>query len=116
MKIEEAELGSESTNFLSPRYPRRNETRILAPQRFQPLRLRWLLPLTLLLSLLIGLMLAHYGQIALFYWHSPVNNASLPIPSRFRPDTIWQLLKQIVSQVWDLGLIVVGAIAILIYP
>ncbi|MHC5723382.1 MAG: UPF0182 family protein [Nostoc sp.] len=116
LKIEEAELGSESTNFLSPRYPRRNETRILAPQRFQPLRLRWLLPLTLLLSLLIGLMLAHYGQIALFYWHSPVNNASLPIPSRFRPDTIWQLLKQIVSQVWDLGLIVVGAIAILIYP
>ncbi|MEH2388873.1 MAG: UPF0182 family protein [Nostoc sp.] len=116
VRREEAELGSELTNFLSPRYPRRNETRIVALQRFQPLRLRWLLPLTLLLSLLIGLMLAHYGQITLFYWHSPVNNASLPIPSRFRPETIWQLLRQIVSQVWDLGLIVVGAIAILIYP
>lgn len=116
VRREEAELGSESTNFLSPGYPRRNETRILAPQRFQPLRLRWLLPFTLLLSLLIGLMLAHYGQIALFYWHSPVNNASLPIPSRFRPETIWQLLRQIVSQVWGFGLIVVGAIAILIYP
>ncbi|MBN3945613.1 MAG: UPF0182 family protein [Nostoc sp. NMS7] len=116
VRREEAELGSELTNFLSPRYPRRNETRIVALQRFQPLRLRWLLPLTLLLSLLIGLMLAHYGQITLFYWHSPVNNASLPIPARFRPETIWQLLRQIVSQVWDLGLIVVGAIAILIYP
>ncbi|MEH2241304.1 UPF0182 family protein [Nostoc sp.] len=115
LKIESAELGSELTNFLSPDYPRRNETRILAPQRFQPLRLRWLLPLTLVLSLLIGLMLAHYGQIALYYWHSPVNNASLPIPALFRPETIWQLLRQIVSQVWYLGLIVGVAIAILIY-
>lgn len=116
LKIESAELNSELTNFLSPDYPRRNETRILAPQRFQTLKLRWLLPLTLVLSLLIGLMLAHYGQIALFYWNSPVNNASLPIPALFRPETIWQLLRQIVSQIWYLGLIGGVAIAILIYP
>ncbi|MEH2292671.1 UPF0182 family protein [Nostoc sp.] len=116
LKIESAELSSKLTNFLTPDYLRRNETRTLAPQRFQPLRLRWLLPLTLVLSLLIGLMLAHYGQIALLYWHSPVNNASLPIPTLFRPETIWQLLRQIVSQVWYLGLIVGVAIAILIYP
>ncbi|MEH1945069.1 MAG: UPF0182 family protein [Nostoc sp.] len=115
VRREEAQLGSELTNFLSPNYPRGNETRIIAPQRFQPLKLRWLLPITLVLSLLIGLMLAHYGQIALFYWHSPVHNASLPIPALFRPQTIWQLLKQIVSQVWYLGLIVGVAIAILIY-
>ncbi|WP_414516581.1 UPF0182 family protein [Nostoc sp. PCC 9305] len=116
VKIEQAELNGELTNFLSPNYPRRNETRILAPQRFQALKLRWLLPLTLILSLLIGLMLAHYGQIALFYWHSPVNQAILPVPALFRPETIWQLLKQIVSQVWYLGLIGGVAITILIYP
>ncbi|MEH1946563.1 MAG: UPF0182 family protein [Nostoc sp.] len=116
VKIEQAELNSELTNFLSPNYPRRDETRILAPQGFQALKLRWLLPLTLILSLLIGLMLAHYGQIALFYWHSPVNQAILPIPALFRPETIWQLLKQIVSQIWYLGLIGGVAIAILIYP
>ncbi|MEH2056776.1 MAG: UPF0182 family protein [Nostoc sp.] len=115
-KIESAELNSELTNFLSPNYPRRNETQILAPQGFQSLKLRWLLPLTVVLSLLIGLMLAHYGQIAFFYWHSPVNNPILPIPALFRPETIWQLLRQIVSQVWYLGLIGGGAIAILIYP
>ena len=115
-KIESAELSSELTNFLSPNYRRRNETPTFAPQRFKPLRLRWLLPLTLVLSLLSGLMLAHYGQIALFYWHSPVNNAILPIPALFRPETIWQLLRQIVSKVWYLGLIAGGAIAILIYP
>ncbi|MDZ8139410.1 MAG: UPF0182 family protein [Nostoc sp. DedQUE04] len=116
LKIEQAELNSELTNFLSPSYPRRNETRILTPQRPQALKLRWLLPLTLILSLLIGLMLAHYGQIALFYWHSPVNQAILPVPALFRLETIWQLLKQILSQVWYLGLIGGVAIAILIYP
>lgn len=115
-KIESAEQSRELTNFLTPDYRRRNETPTFAPQRFQPLRLRWLLPLTLVLSLLIGLMLAHYGQIALFYWHSPVNNAILPIPALFRPETILQVLRQIVSQVWYLGLIGGGAIAILIYP
>ncbi|MDZ8256873.1 UPF0182 family protein [Nostoc sp. ChiQUE01b] len=116
LKIEQAELNSELTNFLSPNYPRRNETPIFGPQRFQSLKLRWLLPLTVVLSLLIGLMLAHYGQIALFYWHSPVNQAILPVPALFRPETIWQLLRQIVSQVWYLGLIGGVAIAILIYP
>jgi uncharacterized membrane protein (UPF0182 family) len=121
LKIEEvrresAELTSELTNFLSPNYPRRNETPILPPQRLQKMRLRWLLPLALVLSLLIGLILAHYGQIALFYWHSPVNQGILPIPALFRPETIWQLLRQIVSQVWYLGLIGGVAIAILIYP
>ena len=115
LKIESPELNSELTN-ISPRYPRCNETRILAPQGFQPLKLHWLLPVTLVLSLLIGLMLAHYGQIAFSYWHSPVNQANLPIPALFRPETIWQLLRQIVSQVWYLALIVGVAIAILIYP
>ncbi|MEA5604609.1 UPF0182 family protein [Nostoc sp. UHCC 0252] len=121
LKIEEvrresAKLSSELTNFLIPNYPRRNETQTFAPQRFKKLRLRGLLPLTLILSLLIGLMLVHYGQIALSFWNSPVNQASLPVPTLFRPETIWQLLKQISSQVWYLGLIGGVAIAILIYP
>ncbi|MEH2196618.1 MAG: UPF0182 family protein [Nostoc sp.] len=116
VRREEAELTSKLTNFLSPNYPRRNETPILPPQRFKKLSLGGLLPLTLILSLLIGLMVAHYGQIALSYWHSPVNQGILPVPALFRPETIWQLLRQIVSQVWYLGLIGGVAIAILIYP
>ncbi|WP_375500607.1 UPF0182 family protein [uncultured Nostoc sp.] len=112
----EAELTSELTNFLSPHYPRRSETPILAPQRLKKMRLRGLLPLTLVMSLLIGLMLAHYGQVAVSYWHSPVNQDILPIPTLFRPQTIWPLLRQIFSQVSYFGLIVGVAIAILIYP
>ncbi|MBE8987617.1 UPF0182 family protein [Nostoc sp. LEGE 12450] len=116
VKREEAKLTSELTNFLSPHYSRRDESRILTTQRFKKLRLRGLLPLTLILSLLIGVMLVHYGQIALSYWHSPVNQGILPIPALFRPEAIWQLLRQIFSQVWYLGLIGGVAIAILIYP
>ncbi|MBG1269680.1 UPF0182 family protein [Nostoc sp. WHI] len=115
-KIEEVELNSELKNFFSPDYPRRDEIWIPKAQSSKPLKLRWLLPLALVLSLLIGLMLAHYGQIALSYWHSPVNKISLPIRVLFRPETIWQLLRQIVAQVWYLGLIVGGEIAILVYP
>ncbi len=116
VRREEAELSSELKNFLSPHYQTRNETPTLTPQRLKPFRLRWLLPLAFVLSLLIGLMLAHYGQIALSYWHPPVNKVSQPILALFRPETIWQLLRQIVSQVWYLGLIGGVAIAILIYP
>ncbi|MBD2513828.1 UPF0182 family protein [Nostoc sp. FACHB-973] len=116
LKIEEVELESEFKNFLNSDYSRRD--RILTPeaQGLKPLKLRWLLPLALILSLLTGLMVVHYGQIALSYWHSPIDNTSLPIPALFRPDRICQLLNQIVSQIWYLGLIVGGAIAILIYP
>ncbi|MDZ8238762.1 MAG: UPF0182 family protein [Nostoc sp. ChiQUE01a] len=116
LKIEEVELKSEFKNFLSPDYARRD--RILKPeaQGLKPLKLRWLLPLALILSLLTGLMVVHYGEIALAYWHSPVNRTTLPIPALFRPEKIWQLLNQIVSQIWHLGLIVGGAIAILVFP
>ncbi|MBW4612112.1 MAG: UPF0182 family protein [Desmonostoc vinosum HA7617-LM4] len=116
-KLEQVEgLDSELKSFLSPDYQRFDATKTSDHQRLQPLKLRWLLPLALVLSLLVGLMLAHYSQIALSYWHSPVSKASLPVPMLFRPEIIGQLSKQIVSQVWYLGLLGGITIAILIYP
>jgi uncharacterized protein len=122
LKIEEvkrelAGLGSELKNFLSPQYSKRDETRTPYSPHSKPLRLHWLLPLALVLSLLLGLMLAHYGQIALSYWHSPVTKAIPPVPPLFRPETIWQLSRQIVSaKGWYLASVVGVAIAVLIYP
>ncbi|NDJ20366.1 hypothetical protein GS682_01625 [Nostoc sp. B(2019)] len=116
VRREEAKFSSELKNFLSPLYPRRDEIRTPDGRSFKPLRLRWLLPLALTLSLLVGLILAHYGQIGLSYWHSPINRASLPVPLLFRPEIIWQLGRQVLSQVWYLGLVAGVAIAILIYP
>ncbi|WP_392531687.1 UPF0182 family protein [Nostoc sp. C117] len=116
LKIEQVGLNSELKNFLSPDYPRRDEISIPEVQGLKPLKLHWLLLLALILSLLIGLILASYGEIALSYWDSSLNQTTLPIPARFRPERIWQLLNQIISQIWYLGLIAGGSIAILIYP
>ncbi|MBD6614425.1 UPF0182 family protein [Komarekiella sp. 'clone 1'] len=115
VRREEAKFSSELKNFLSPQYPRRDQIRTPDARSFKPLRLRWLLPLALALSLLLGLMLAHYGQIAFSYWHYSANKANLPVPALFRPELIWQLVRQILSQ-WHLGLVAGVAIAILIYP
>ncbi|MGF1988927.1 MAG: UPF0182 family protein [Nostoc sp. ZfuVER08] len=116
LNLEPLQQESAFQNFLSRDYARSDRTLTPQVQGLKPLKLRWLLPLVVILSLLTGLMVAHYGQIAISYWHSPVDDASLPIPASFRPDRIWQLLNQIVSQIWYLGLIFGGAIAILIFP
>jgi uncharacterized protein len=83
----------------------------------QPLRLHWLLLLSLGFSMLVGLLLIHYGQIVFNYWYPDPQLAHITsqIPARFRPDTIWQLLGQLNSQ-WYLVPILGFAIALLIYP
>jgi len=116
LNIEPPQQESVFQNFLTRDYARSDRTLKPQAQGLKPLKLSWLLPLAVILSLLTGLMVAHYGQIAISYWHSPVDDASLPIPTSFRSDRIWQLVNQIVSQIWYLGLIFGGAIAILIFP
>lgn len=113
---EEMRLSSDLKSFLSPDYQRSTEPHKLETPGLQPLRLGWLLPLALGLSLLVGLMLAYYGEFAVSYWHGEVKQANLSIPALLQRETLWLLGKQIISQVWYLSLIVGIAIAILIYP
>ncbi|PZV13180.1 MAG: hypothetical protein DCF20_15985 [Pseudanabaena sp.] len=82
------------------------------------LRLRWLLPLVLSLSLLICLLLIHYGQVASVQWQPSLIQPSIaPIaPSLFRPELIGQLAIQIFTQRLSAVVTIVAAIAILIYP
>ncbi len=59
------------------------------------IRLAGLLPLTLLLSLLIGLLVLHHGQIALSHWHpSLVPRATPVLPQPFNPIVVLQSLWQ----------------------
>jgi uncharacterized membrane protein (UPF0182 family) len=112
---EEAGLNRELQNFLSPHNTQRDEIRTIS--RTKPLRLPWLLPIVLVLSLLVGLMLIHYSEIAATYWHSPVTRGIAPVPPLFRPERILQLISaQIFAQVWYVGLIAGVTILILIYP
>ncbi|WGV23987.1 UPF0182 family protein [Halotia branconii] len=115
VRREEAGLRGQLKNLLSPQYLKREQ--ITKPDtRSVPLRLHWLFPLALVFSLLIGLMLVHYGEIALSYWSSLVNQVSLPVFALFRPEVIWQLSREITAKILYFGLLLVAAIAVLIYP
>ncbi|WP_413171125.1 UPF0182 family protein [Anabaena azotica] len=114
VRREETRLSKQLTKFLSPQYgtvykPLHVET------RYKAVRLRWLLPLTLGLSLLVGLMVTHYGQVALSYWNRGVNQAISPFTILFRPEIVWSLGRRIISQDWYVGVALVIAIALLIY-
>ncbi|MDX2255582.1 MAG: UPF0182 family protein [Pseudanabaenaceae cyanobacterium bins.39] len=76
-----------------------------------PLGLRWLLPLCLGLSTIIGLLGMHYGQVAIAQFNT---QDLLAAPPLFRPETLWHLgLSMAKWQVWiPMALI---AIAIFVY-
>ncbi|BAY27081.1 hypothetical protein NIES2100_69020 [Calothrix sp. NIES-2100] len=116
VRQEEAVLSSELKNYLSPRYPIGDRTQSPNTGRLLSLKLRWLLPLALGLSLLVGLLLAHYAETIWSYWSFDVNKVSIPVNAMFQLETIWELVRKIISQSWYLGLVAVIAIAILIYP
>ncbi|MBD2208635.1 UPF0182 family protein [Nostoc linckia FACHB-104] len=107
---------SEFARFLNPDYDPRNLARSFDPRRFPAIRLHWLLPLALGFSLLLTLMLAYYGEIAISYWNPEFTKARLLVSDRFQLEAIWQMVRRIYSQVWYLSLVLGIAIAILIYP
>ncbi|HEY9643871.1 MAG TPA: UPF0182 family protein, partial [Coleofasciculaceae cyanobacterium] len=82
-----------------------------------------LLPLTLLLSVAIGALLVHHGQIALNHWHP--NGVPRPIaiapPTPLHPVALWQHIQQAIGQMGtaEVGQAVAAlgmAIGLLIYP
>jgi len=82
------------------------------------LRLRWLLPLVLGLSLLICLLIIHYGQVAITQWQPSVIQPSIaPItPLLFRPELIGQLTIQILRERLSAVVTISVVIALLVYP
>lgn len=81
-------------------------------------RLRWLLPLVLGVSLLICLLLIHYGQVAIAQWQPLSMQPSIaPIaPLLFRPEAIAQLIIQIFRERLSAIVTMAVAIALIIYP
>ncbi|MFM2060916.1 MAG: hypothetical protein RLZZ507_586 [Cyanobacteriota bacterium] len=114
-RTEKTRLSRDLTNFLAPQYGRFEQTSQIETGR-RKIRLRWLLPLTLALSLLVGLMVTHYGQVAIGYWNNgEVNQVNSPFTILFRPEIAWNLGMRMISQFWYLGVVMVVAIALLIY-
>jgi len=79
------------------------------------LRLRVLLPLTIGLSVLVGLLLLYYGQLAVHYWQDGATLSSSFV-SRLNPRNLWRMTTQLSGQLWLLGGVLGIAIALLIYP
>ena len=79
--------------------------------------LHWLLPLVVGLSLLVGLILLHYGQVVVSLWHPDLTKPSVSplLPQRFSLGSIWQLLMPF-PPVWEAGLLLGLAVAILCLP
>ncbi|HEY9691762.1 MAG TPA: UPF0182 family protein [Oculatellaceae cyanobacterium] len=85
---------------------------------------RWLLPIVMLLSLLLGLMLLYYGQIILGFWHNSISvNAITPsVPSIFEVSSIFQQLQNFKSkfpvitnlQQWQQVLVQIGQLFLLV--
>jgi uncharacterized membrane protein (UPF0182 family) len=84
-------------------------------QRGAAIRLRLLLPITLLLSIVVGVMLLHYSQIAISLWRPDwsLPNVTPPLPPAFDWDAIGQLFP---LQIWQWIVLPVVAIALLINP
>ena len=88
-----------------------------SPRVLTVLNLRWLLPLSLSLSLSIGAILVYYLRVAVSQWDIDSSlPVAPPVPVLFRPEAIWQLGKQLGGN----GSMAVGvgilSIAMLIYP
>jgi uncharacterized protein len=83
-----------------------------------PLRGCWLIALGLSLSLILGLLLLHYVQVAIAQVSLPSNLANIsplaPIP--LSPEGIRKIVEQLVSTRWSGIAVLGGAIALLIYP
>ncbi|NJO43014.1 MAG: COG1615 family transporter [Cyanobacteria bacterium CRU_2_1] len=95
--------------------PPSGSDRLILPGR---MGLLWLLPLILLLSLTISIVLLYHGQIAASHWQPTFSlyTVSTPIPIRFRPQVIWQLIQTWGTQLWQPALVGGVAVALLIYP
>jgi uncharacterized protein len=82
------------------------------------LKLRWLLPLALSLSLLVGIILIHYLRVAIGQEGIDPNLPDItpPAPQLFRLEAIWQIVKQLRGHTWIVAGVGILSIAIVVYP
>ncbi len=86
------------------------------PPRSMPLRLRWLLPLVVGVSLVIALVVLHYGQVVWQQGHPQAGLAhgTLTKSRLIHLETLGQWSAQIRSQGWHAGWIVAGTAGLIL--
>lgn len=112
--IEKKILSKELKKFLSPHYNELYQNTAIATGNTQ-IKLFSLLPLTLSLSFFLGLIVTHYGQVALSYSNVEINQVNSPFTILVRPEIVWNWIINIFSQPPYFPIVVVMSIALLIY-
>ena len=88
-----------------------------SPRPSATLTLRSLLPVVLGLSLVVGMMLLHYGKIVVSLWRPGIPNATPLLPPIFNLVSAQQLLvQQLPAQIWQLGVLGVIVAALFVRP
>ncbi|MGG6297291.1 UPF0182 family protein [Leptolyngbya sp. AN02str] len=105
------------------RLAHRQVVRVRSPEdkgdgRSPGLRLRWLLPIGIILSSLMGFLLLYHGQIAVSHWQPNVRlyGSEQQVPANFSPDALMQVAVQIGQHPWLLLPVVALVVAVLLYP
>ncbi|TAE60889.1 MAG: UPF0182 family protein [Nostocales cyanobacterium] len=115
-RIENTGLSKEIAVFLSPQYAQNEQKKLIVGEsKSKSIKLIWLLPITIGLSFLLGLMVTHYGQVAISYWNGQINQVSSPFTTLFRPEIVGNLIIKMTSQTEYLIIASLLAIALLIY-
>jgi uncharacterized membrane protein (UPF0182 family) len=85
------------------KYDRSSDDRSLGQPSQVAIKLRWLLPLTLGLSVLAGILLVYYGQTLFSQWNPDPNQptGSAAMPTLLRAVSFWHLVVQNLSQKWS---------------
>jgi uncharacterized membrane protein (UPF0182 family) len=85
------------------KYDRSSDDRSLGQPSQGAIKLRWLLPLTLGLSVLAGILLVYYGQTLFSQWNPDPNQptGSAAMPTLLRAVSFWHLVVQNLSQKWS---------------
>ena len=89
------------------------------PQSSLPLKLHSLLVVVFCLSLVVGMMLLHYGKIGLSLWHRDMSllNVTPPLPTAFDWTSVQTLVQQPWNnEVWQIGVLVVVVVALIVNP
>ncbi|ASC71290.1 hypothetical protein XM38_022420 [Halomicronema hongdechloris C2206] len=89
-----------------------------SPASSPVLGLRSLLALGLGLGLLIGIQLLYHGHVAASHWQpsTTLYTGTPPLPLWAKPTSALEVLQLLLVQPWQIIALVVGAIALVIYP
>ncbi|HLO50569.1 MAG TPA: UPF0182 family protein [Kamptonema sp.] len=83
-----------------------------------PIQLHLMLPLVLVLTFLISLIVIYYGKVAVSYWHQnpSLPNVLPPLPVQFGLDSIKPIIRQLLFNWWQLGLVIIFSSILAIAP